>query len=57
MGIVFRWLEPYASGLVKREIADFASERNGFTWWKKTYFGGLYQKVVAVRKPQAALPA
>ena len=57
MGLVFRWLEPYASGLVKREIADFASERDGFTWRKKTYFGGLYQKVVAVRKPQAALPA
>jgi ubiquinone/menaquinone biosynthesis C-methylase UbiE len=50
MGMVFRWLEPYASGLVKREIADFASERENFAWRKSTYFGGLYQKVVAVRK-------
>ena len=50
MGAVFRWLEPYASGLVKREISDFASERENFTWRKQTYFGGLYQKVVAVRK-------
>jgi hypothetical protein len=57
MGMVFRWLEPYASGLVKREIADFASDRDDFTWRKKTYFGGLYQKVVAVRKPGGALLA
>jgi hypothetical protein len=57
MGMVFRWLEPYAFGLVKREIADFASDRDDFTWRKKTYFGGLYQKVVAVRKPVTPLPA
>ena len=54
MGMVFRWLEPYASGLVRREIADFASERDDFAWRKETYFGGLYQMVVAVRKPDAA---
>jgi phospholipid N-methyltransferase len=56
MGMVFRWLEPYAFGLVKREIADFAGERDDFIWRKKTYFGGLYQKVVAVRKPALAQP-
>lgn len=56
MGMVFHWLEPYAFGLVKREIADFAGERDDFTWRKKTYFGGLYQKVVAVRKPVLGQP-
>ncbi|MGF1641805.1 MAG: rhodoquinone biosynthesis methyltransferase RquA [Rhodospirillales bacterium] len=54
MGAVFRWLEPYAQGLLDREIADFAGERDAFAWRKETYFGGLYQKVVAVREPVAA---
>jgi SAM-dependent methyltransferase len=51
MGLVFRWLEPFAFGLVQREIADFASpsSREQFSWRKETFFGGLYQKVVAVR--------
>jgi hypothetical protein len=56
MGMVFRWLEPYATGLIKREISDFATNREDFSWRKKTYFGGLYQKVVAVRKPVLAQP-
>ena len=56
MGMVFRWLEPYATGLIKREIAEFATNREDFSWRKKTYFGGLYQKVVAVRKPALAQP-
>ncbi|TVR98672.1 MAG: methyltransferase domain-containing protein [Rhodospirillales bacterium] len=47
---VFRWLEPYAEGLLCREIRDFAAERDAFTWRKETFFGGLYQKVVAQRK-------
>lgn len=47
---VFRWLEPYAHGLISREIWDFAAQREDFHWRKETYFGDLYQKVVAVRK-------
>ncbi len=47
---VFRWLEPYAYGLICREIKDFASEPGEFRWRKDTYFGGLYQKVIAERK-------
>lgn len=47
---VFRWLEPFARGLLDREIWEFASERQSFSWRKETYFGGLYQKVVAERR-------
>jgi SAM-dependent methyltransferase len=47
---VFRWLEPYAHGLIRREINEFAADPEEFRWRKDTYFGGLYQKVVAERK-------
>lgn len=47
---VFRWLEPYAHGLIRREIHDFAADADAFAWSKETFFGGLYQKVVAVKK-------
>jgi len=50
MGLVFRWLEPFAYGLVNREIEGFAAAPDDFTWSKETFFGGLYQKVVAIRK-------
>lgn len=53
MRVVFRWLEPFADGLVRRQIESFASSRNEYSWSKSTYFGGLYQKVVAVRLPAA----
>lgn len=49
MGLVFRWLEPFANGLVEREINSLAAQRDDFIWSKETFFGGLYQKVVAVR--------
>jgi hypothetical protein len=43
-------------GLVHREIADFASVPEQFNWSKETFFGGLYQKVVAVKQaPHEAL--
>jgi len=52
MVMVWRLLEPYAIALTKNEISSYAppdlAER--FTWHKETYFGGLYQKVVATRK-------
>lgn len=50
MHFVFRWLEPFAYGLVDSEIADLASDRDSFTWSKETFFGDLYQKVVAERR-------
>lgn len=53
MHFVFRWLEPFAYGLVEREIANLASVRDSFTWRKETFFGDLYQKVVAERRVDA----
>jgi ubiquinone/menaquinone biosynthesis C-methylase UbiE len=47
--LIFDTLEPYAKGLWRKEIAAFAGNDARFTWRKETYFGGLYQKVVATR--------
>ncbi len=48
--IVFDTLEPFAKGLWHHEIKDFASNPGGFHWRQETYFGGLFQKVVAERR-------
>lgn len=50
MNMVWRKLEPYAIGLTETEIQNLADEAGDFIWSKETYFGGLYQKVVAVRR-------
>ena len=50
MSLVFRWLEPFANSLIGSEIKAFASGPGAFGWSKETFFGGLYQKVVAVRR-------
>jgi SAM-dependent methyltransferase len=47
MSLVFRWLEPYANGLVSRSIRHFADKPHEFRWHKRTVFGGLYQVLVA----------
>lgn len=47
---VFRFLEPFARSLLQREIKDLARNAGDFTWRKETCFGGLFQKVVAVRR-------
>jgi SAM-dependent methyltransferase len=49
MWLVFRWLEPFAAALWRHEIASYATRAGDFTWTKRTYFGGLYQKTVAIR--------
>lgn len=49
MRFVFAWLEPFAARLWQREIESFAARPGEFAWRKTTYFGGLYQKVVATR--------
>jgi SAM-dependent methyltransferase len=49
MAAVFRWLEPYAEGLVSRSIMEFAAYPQDYLWRKETRFGGLYQKVVVKR--------
>jgi len=48
--IVFDTLEPFAKGLWRKEIADYAAKRDDFNWRQETYFGGLFQKVVAERR-------
>ena len=50
MALVFLALEPYAPALWEREIADYADHPELSAWRKQTYFGGLYQKVVAERR-------
>jgi hypothetical protein len=55
MSVVFRLLEPFALTLWEREIASYASQPDGYAWSKQTYFGGLYQKTIAIRSdPQVA---
>ncbi len=49
LSFVFDKLEPYAKSLWRNEIAAFASEPAQFAWSKQSYFGGVYQKVVARR--------
>ncbi len=51
MSLVFDTLEPYAKSLWRNEIATFAEAPDRFEWRKQTYFGGLYQKVVARCRP------
>jgi len=50
MNLIWRSLEPFAIGLVETEIETLAVESGSFTWSKQTFFGGLYQKVVATRR-------
>lgn len=48
--VVFDCLEPFAKTLWHSEISSFATSAEKFTWRTETYFGGLYQKVVAERR-------
>jgi ubiquinone/menaquinone biosynthesis C-methylase UbiE len=48
--IVFDTLEPFAKGLWRREIRDFADTPERFAWRRETIFGSLFQKVVATRE-------
>ncbi|MGD8383910.1 MAG: rhodoquinone biosynthesis methyltransferase RquA [Lysobacterales bacterium] len=47
--LVFDTLEPYAKGLWRREIQDFADNPESYSWRKETIFGTLFQKVVATK--------
>jgi SAM-dependent methyltransferase len=50
MALVFRWLEPYALSLLDTDIASLSECAADFEWKKTTCFGGLYQKLVGVRR-------
>ncbi len=54
MSLVFDTLEPFAKALWRNEIWRFVSTAEGIGWRKKTYFGGLYQKVVACKADGAS---
>lgn len=47
--LVFDTLEPFAKGLWRKEIRDFADQPERYSWRKETCFGDLFQKVVATR--------
>ncbi len=48
---VFDWLEPFAKALWSKEIYSYAGRSvPNVVWRKQTYFGGLYQKLVAERR-------
>jgi SAM-dependent methyltransferase len=56
MSLVFDTLEPFAKDLWRRDIAGYARGGDQFAWSKETYFGGLYQRVVARRRPDSPDP-
>ena len=48
--IVFDTLEPFAKGLWRRQVREFAADAERFGWRRETIFGDLFQKVVATRE-------
>lgn len=50
MALVFRYLEPFANSLLAESIETLVPECADFEWHKETRFGGLYQKVVGIRR-------
>jgi SAM-dependent methyltransferase len=50
MAAIFRWLEPYAAGLLSCQVHELASQPQSCDSRKETRFGGLYQKVILERK-------
>lgn len=48
--VVNSLLEPFAMALWKHDLSAFVSEPERFTWSKRTFFAGIYQKVVIRRR-------
>ena len=48
--VINRLYQPFAEKIWDREIHTFATKKTDFIWRKTTYFGRMYQKVVAVKK-------
>ncbi len=48
-GLIFDCFEPFAESLWHHEVCEFAGAAHAFRWEKATFFGGVYQKVVAHR--------
>jgi SAM-dependent methyltransferase len=51
MSLIFDTLEPFAKGLWRNKVPDLATNPGRFNWRTETYFGGLYQKTVALLPP------
>lgn len=47
-----RLYQPFAEKLWDRSIDTFAKDNLEYIWHRTRYFGGMYQKVVAVRRPK-----
>ncbi|PIW29281.1 MAG: hypothetical protein COW30_05265 [Rhodospirillales bacterium CG15_BIG_FIL_POST_REV_8_21_14_020_66_15] len=47
---MFKLLEPFAESVWHHDVSDYASVSRGFSWEKRTFFGGLYQCTVADRR-------
>lgn len=45
-----RLYQPFAEALWKTPIKEMTTDKENYTWSKQTYFGGIYQKVVATRE-------
>ncbi|GAA5784337.1 methyltransferase [Chitiniphilus shinanonensis] len=43
-------LEPFAYALWQHEIQEYATHADDYTWEKRTFFGGVYQRVVVRKK-------
>ena len=53
-----RLYQPFAESMWDKSIESYAKNKEHFSWRKKTYFGRMYQKVVAVRQiPSFEKPA
>ena len=53
-----RLYHPFAESLWKNPIETYAKQKEHFLWRKKTYFGKMYQKTVAIRQlPSHEKPA
>jgi len=45
-----RLYHPFAEKLWDKGIETYANNRTNFSWRKSTYFGGMYQRLIAVKK-------
>lgn len=53
-----RLYQPFAESMWNNSIDSYAKDKDHFIWRKKTYFGRMYQKTVAVRQiPSHEKPA
>ena len=50
MRLIFHHFEPFALDLWQHDIESYGERSATFDWRKQTYFGGLYQKCVAIRR-------